>query len=71
MPLALGPAALRYINQANPLCPCYNCYICDDHVTILAKPTYAVRTKTEINFITTVDRHTQYLSFPSASSVKC
>ena len=40
------------------------------NVTVLAK-TRLVRTKTEFNFITTVYRHTQYLSIPSVSSVKC
>ena len=40
------------------------------YVTVLAK-TRLVRTKTEFNFITTVYRHTQYLSIPSVSSVKC
>ena len=39
-------------------------------VTVLAK-TCIVCTKIEFNFITTVDRHTQYLSIPSISSVKC
>ena len=33
------------------------------YVTVLAK-THIVHTKTEINFIATVDRHTQYLSIP-------
>ena len=40
------------------------------YVTVLVK-TRLVRTKTEFNFITTVYRHTQYLSIPSVSSVKC
>ena len=40
------------------------------YVTVLAK-THIVCTKTEINFIATVDRHTQYLSIPSVSSIKC
>ena len=39
-------------------------------VTVLAK-TRHVRTKTEFNFIAAVYRHTQYLSIPSVSSVKC
>ena len=44
----------------------YKCLI----VTVLAK-TGLVRTKTEFNFIASVYRHTQYLSIPSVSSVKC
>ena len=40
------------------------------YVTVLAKTRY-VRTKTEFNFIAAVYRHTQYLSIPSVSSVKC
>ena len=40
------------------------------YVTVLAK-TRHVRTKTEFNFIAAVYRHTQYLSIPSVSSVKC
>ena len=39
-------------------------------VTVLAK-TGLVRTKTEFNCIAAVYRHTQYLSIPSVSSVKC
>ena len=39
-------------------------------VTVLAK-THIACTKTEFNFITTAYRHTQYLSIPSVSSVKC
>ena len=35
-------------------------------MTVLAK-THMVRTKTKINFIATVDRHTQYLSISSVS----
>ena len=57
----------------------FNISICVEHnspysllksVTVLAK-THLVSTKTEFNFITTVYRHTQYLSIPSVSSVKC
>ena len=33
--------------------------------------THIVCTKTEFNFIAAVCRHTQYLSIPSVSSVKC
>ena len=40
------------------------------YVTVLAK-IHLVRTKTEFNFIAAVYRHTQYLSIPSVSSVKC
>ena len=40
------------------------------YVTVLAK-TRIVCTKIEFNFIAIVDRHTQYLSIPSASCVKC
>ena len=40
------------------------------YVTILAK-THLVRTKAKFNFIAAVYRHTQYLSIPSVSSVKC
>ena len=40
-----------------------------NYVTVLAK-TCIVHTKTEFNFIATVDRCTQYLSIPSVSSVK-
>ena len=40
------------------------------YMTVLAK-THLVRTKTEFNFIAAVYRHTQYLSIPSVSSVKC
>ena len=40
------------------------------YVTVLAK-TRHVRTKTEFNFIAAVYRHTQYLSIPTVSSVKC
>ena len=40
------------------------------NVAVLAK-THIVRTKTEFNSIATVHRHTQYLSIPSISSVKC
>ena len=40
------------------------------YVTVLAK-TRLVHTKTEFNFIAAVYRHTQYLSIPSVSSVKC
>ena len=39
-------------------------------MTVLAK-THHVRTKTEFNFIAAVYRHTQYLSIPTVSSVKC
>ena len=39
-------------------------------MTVLAK-TRHVRTKTEFNFIAAVYRHTQYLSIPSVSNVKC
>ena len=39
-------------------------------VTVSAK-TRHVRTKTEFNFIAAVYRHTQYLSIPTVSSVKC
>ena len=39
-------------------------------MTVLAK-TDLVRTKTEFNFIAANYRHTQYLSIPSVSSVKC
>ena len=39
-------------------------------VTVLAK-TCLVRTETEFNFIAAAYRHTQYLSIPSVSSVKC
>ena len=48
----------------------YNEYFGILIVTVLVK-TRIVRTKTEINFIATVDRHIQYLSIPSVSSVKC
>ena len=44
------------------------CYVI--YVTVLAK-TRLVRSKTEFNFIAAVYRHTQYLSIPSVSSVKC
>ena len=40
------------------------------YVTVLAKTGF-VLTKTEFNFIAAVYRHTQYLSIPSVSSVKC
>ena len=40
------------------------------YVTVSAK-TRHVRTKTEFNFIAAVYRHTQYLSIPTVSSVKC
>ena len=39
-------------------------------MTVLAK-TRIVHTRTEFNFIAAVDRHTQYLSISSVSSVKC
>ena len=39
-------------------------------MTVLAK-TCLVCTKTEFNFIAAAYRHTQYLSIPSVSSVKC
>ena len=38
-------------------------------MTVLTK-THIVRTKSDINFVATVDRHTQNLSIPSVSSVK-
>ena len=40
------------------------------YVTVLVK-TRIVQTKTEFNFIAAVYRHTQFLSIPIASSVKC
>ena len=49
----------------------YNVTLNVPYVTVLAK-TRIVRTRTEFNFNATVDvdRHTQYLSIPSVSSVK-
>ena len=52
------------------VCVCICIILVKLYVTVLAK-TRLVRTKTESNFITTVYRHTQYLSIPSVSSVKC
>ena len=48
----------------------YNITLMYIYVTVLAK-THHVRTKTEFNFIAAVYRHTQYLSIPTVSSVKC
>ena len=52
---------------------CVCVYVCDSmllFVTVLAK-THLVRTQTEFNLIAAVYRHTQYLSIPFVSSVKC
>ena len=40
------------------------------YVNVLAKA-HLVLTKTQFNFIAAVYRHTQYVSIPSVSSVKC